>query len=146
MPDIYCSPSRLNQIFINLITNAVQAMNGEGELRLSTSSRGDWVEVVIEDTGCGIPEENLSKIMDPFFTTKPVGKGTGLGLSIVHQIVQEHEGQLLIDSRVGVGSRFTLGLPVRRGQTGQDDNATVSVAGETSTVSGDSDAANQEVA
>ncbi|MEM7220454.1 MAG: ATP-binding protein [Pseudomonadota bacterium] len=129
VPDIYCSPSRLNQVFINLITNAVQAMGEGGELTLSTSSRGDWVEVVIEDTGCGIAEENLSKIMDPFFTTKPVGKGTGLGLSIVHKIVQEHEGQLLIDSRVGVGSRFTLGLPVRRSEASGEDDATVSLAG-----------------
>jgi signal transduction histidine kinase len=114
VPDIFCSPSRLNQVFINLITNAVQAMDGKGTLKLGASSREDWVEITLEDTGCGIPEENLNKIMDPFFTTKPVGKGTGLGLSIVHQIVEEHEGQLLVDSKEGVGTRFTLGFPVRR--------------------------------
>lgn len=114
VPDIFCSPSRLNQVFINLITNAVQAMDGKGLLKLSISSRNDWIEVGIEDSGCGIPEEHLSKIMDPFFTTKPVGQGTGLGLSIVHQIVEEHQGQLLVDSKDGVGTRFTLGFPVRR--------------------------------
>ncbi len=114
VPDIFCSPSRLNQVFINLITNAVQAMDGKGTLKLGASSRDDWVEITLEDTGCGIPEENLNKIMDPFFTTKPVGKGTGLGLSIVHQIVEEHEGQLLVDSKEGIGTRFTLGFPVRR--------------------------------
>ncbi len=114
VPDIFCAPSRLNQVFINLVTNAVQAMDGKGTLSIGTSARGDWVEVTVQDTGCGIPEENLTKIMDPFFTTKPVGKGTGLGLSIVHQIIEEHEGQLLVDSKAGIGTRFTLGFPVRR--------------------------------
>lgn len=132
VPDIFCSPSRLNQVFINLITNAVQAMDGKGTLSISTSARGDWVEVTVQDTGCGIPEENLTKIMDPFFTTKPVGKGTGLGLSIVHQIVEEHEGQLLVDSKQGVGTRFTLGFPVRRSgsKTGdKSDKKSVSIVG-----------------
>jgi signal transduction histidine kinase len=112
--DIFCSPSRVNQIFINLVTNAVQAMDGKGKLTISVSQRDDWVDVTFEDTGCGIPEENLSKIMDPFFTTKPVGQGTGLGLSIVRQIVEEHQGQVLVDSKVGHGTRITIGLPVRR--------------------------------
>ena len=130
VPDIFCSPSRLNQVFINLITNAVQAMDGKGKLAISTSSRGDWVEITMQDTGCGIPEENLTKIMDPFFTTKPVGKGTGLGLSIVHQIIEEHEGQLLVDSKVGAGTRFTLGFPVRRsGSATRDDKKSVSIVG-----------------
>ena len=130
VPDIFCSPSRLNQVFINLITNAVQAMDGKGKLAISTSSRGDWVEITMQDTGCGIPEENLTKIMDPFFTTKPVGKGTGLGLSIVHQIIEEHEGQLLVDSKVGAGTRFTLGFPVRRsGSATKDDKKSVSIVG-----------------
>ncbi len=118
VPDIYCSPSRINQVFINLITNAVQAMDGKGKLKLTTQQIDNWVEVVVEDNGCGIPEENLSKIMDPFFTTKPVGKGTGLGLSIVHKIVQEHGGQVLIDSKEGVGTRITLGFPIREVASG----------------------------
>ncbi len=130
VPDIFCSPSRLNQVFINLITNAIQAMDGKGRLSISTSARGDWVEVSVQDNGCGIPEENLTKIMDPFFTTKPVGKGTGLGLSIVHQIVEEHEGQLLVDSKLGVGTRFTLGFPVRRSPAGtRNDKKNVSIVG-----------------
>jgi len=132
VPDIFCSPSRLNQVFINLITNAVQAMDGKGTLSIGTSARGDWVEVTVQDTGCGIPEENLTKIMDPFFTTKPVGKGTGLGLSIVHQIVEEHEGQLLVDSKQGVGTRFTLGFPVRRSSSRSADKSekkSVSIVG-----------------
>jgi len=130
VPDIFCSPSRLNQVFINLITNAVQAMDGKGTLTLSASARGDWVEVVLRDTGCGIPEENLTKIMDPFFTTKPVGKGTGLGLSIVHQIIEEHEGQMLVDSKVGIGTQFTIGFPVRRAGSGRsDDQKSLSIVG-----------------
>jgi len=131
VPDIFCAPSRLNQVFINLVTNAVQAMDGKGTLTIGTSARGNWVEVTVQDTGCGIPEENLTKIMDPFFTTKPVGKGTGLGLSIVHQIIEEHEGQLLVDSKTGIGTRFTLGFPVRRsGSPKSIDEKNVSIVGE----------------
>lgn len=114
VPDIFCAPSKLNQVFTNLITNAAQAMDGKGTLKISTRHQNNWVEVIFEDTGCGIPEEHLSKIMDPFFTTKPVGQGTGLGLSIVHKIVDEHQGQILIDSKLGVGTRIALGFPVRR--------------------------------
>ena len=117
VPEIYCSPSRLNQVFINIITNAVQAMDGRGVLKISTAynqtSQGDSVEVVFEDTGCGIPAEYLTKIMDPFFTTKPVGEGTGLGLSIVRQIVEQHEGQIFVDSKENVGTRIVLSFPVK---------------------------------
>ena len=70
------------------------------------------VEIVVEDTGCGIPQDYLDKVMDPFFTTKPVGQGTGLGLSIVRQIVDQHGGQIFIDSREGVGTKITLNFPV----------------------------------
>ncbi|MEE8243648.1 MAG: ATP-binding protein, partial [Pseudomonadales bacterium] len=113
VPRIYCSPARINQVFINLITNAAHAMNGKGRLSIRTRCAGDWVEIVFEDTGCGIPEEHLHKIMDPFFTTKPAGGGSGLGLSIVRQIVEEHHGQILVDSKVGHGTRITLGFPIR---------------------------------
>ncbi len=113
VPRIYCSPARINQVFINLITNAAHAMNGKGRLSIRTRCAGDWVEIVFEDTGCGIPEEHLNKIMDPFFTTKPAGGGSGLGLSIVRQIVEEHHGQILVDSKVGHGTRITLGFPIR---------------------------------
>ena len=116
VPRIICSPSRINQVFINLITNAAQAMNGEGRLSITIRCADDWVEIVFEDTGCGIPEEHLNKIMDPFFTTKPPGEGTGLGLSIVRQIVEEHHGQILVDSKVGHGTRITLGFPIRGGE------------------------------
>ena len=144
VPDIYCSPSRLNQVFINLITNAVQAMDGKGVLTISTSAKDEWVEVCIEDTGCGIPEEHISKIMDPFFTTKPVGEGTGLGLSIVHQIVEEHHGQLLVDSKEGNGTRFTLGFPVRRSASASNTGGSISAVTQPGDLSAGSD--NNEVA
>jgi signal transduction histidine kinase len=114
VPEIMCAPSRVNQVFINLITNAVQAMDGQGELRIATYADDDgWVHVEIRDTGCGIPEENLQRVLDPFFTTKPVGQGTGLGLSIVRKIMDEHHGTMHIDSRVGVGTQITLSFPVQ---------------------------------
>jgi signal transduction histidine kinase len=113
VPEILCAPSKINQVFINLITNAVQAMDGAGTLTIRTRQADDWVEVDVEDTGCGIPAENLSKIMDPFFTTKPVGQGTGLGMSIVSKIIDEHGGMLDVQSEVGVGTKFTIRLPIR---------------------------------
>ncbi len=109
--EIFCSPARINQIFVNLVTNAAQAMDGEGTLRISVHPVDDCVEIAFEDTGCGIAEEDLTKIMDPFFTTKPVGQGTGLGLSIVHQIVQQHHGNLDVSSEVGKGTRIAVRLP-----------------------------------
>lgn len=125
VPEILCAPSRVNQVFINLITNAAQAMEGKGVLRISTyADRDGWVHVEIRDTGCGIPEENLNKVLDPFFTTKPVGQGTGLGLSIVRKIMDEHGGKLTIDSRVGVGTQITLSFPVDgAGEFGRNDPA-----------------------
>jgi signal transduction histidine kinase len=114
VPQIRCAPSRLNQVFINLVTNAVQAMDGKGRLELATRHLGDEVEVSITDTGCGIPEEHLAKIMDPFFTTKPVGEGTGLGMSIVRTIVEEHGGRLDVSSVVGVGTTMTVTLPLKK--------------------------------
>ncbi|MBV1906789.1 MAG: GHKL domain-containing protein [Pseudomonadales bacterium] len=111
VPDILCAPSQINQIFINLITNAIQAMDGKGKLTLSTQLVEHWVEVVVQDEGCGISEEHISKVLDPFFTTKPVGKGTGLGLSIVNQIVEEHHGTIDISSKPGVGTRIAIRLP-----------------------------------
>ena len=117
VPLILCAPSRINQIFINLVTNAVQAMDGKGTLTITTKAREGWVDIEVCDTGCGIPAEHLDKIMDPFFTTKPVGQGTGLGLSIVRRIVDEHGGRITVDSQVGVGTSITISLPIDRGVT-----------------------------
>ena len=113
VPEILCAPSRVNQVFINLITNAAQAMDGRGTLTLATGMNDDGlVFISVGDTGCGIPEDQLDKVLDPFFTTKPVGEGTGLGLSIVRKIMDEHGGRLEIDSEEGAGTRIALSFPV----------------------------------
>lgn len=115
IPEIQCSPSQINQVFLNIITNAAQAIEGQGDITITTKRHGAaHVAIAIADTGCGIPEENLSKIRDPFFTTKEVGTGTGLGLSIVDEIIRSHYGELQIESEVGKGSVFTVILPVKR--------------------------------
>ncbi len=114
IPAITCSPSQLNQVFLNLINNAAQAIeSNHGELTLSTRREGtDHVAVEISDTGKGIPPEIMSKIFDPFFTTKAVGKGTGLGLSISYKIIEQHGGRISVDSIMGKGTRFTIVLPL----------------------------------
>ncbi len=115
VPEIQCSPSQINQVFLNIITNAAQAIETEGEIVITTRLHdANHVAIRISDTGCGIPEENLSKIRDPFFTTKEVGTGTGLGLSIVDEIIRSHHGELLVESEVGKGSAFTIVLPIRQ--------------------------------
>jgi two-component system NtrC family sensor kinase len=114
IPEIQCSPSQINQVFLNIITNASQAIESFGEIAITTRVHdANHVGIRISDTGCGIPEENLSKIRDPFFTTKEVGTGTGLGLSIVDEIIRSHHGQLLVESQVGKGSVFTIVLPIK---------------------------------
>ena len=115
LPLIECSPSKINQVFLNLITNAAQAIDDRGEIVISSKMHDDdHVIVAIADTGCGISEENLSKIRDPFFTTKDVGTGTGLGLSIVDEIIRSHGGELRIESEVGRGSTFSVILPIHQ--------------------------------
>ncbi len=112
VPSIYCSPSQINQIFLNLITNAADAIEDSGEIAVTTWVEDDTVKIKISDTGAGIPEELLEKIRDPFFTTKEVGKGTGLGMSIVDRIIDSHNGTLDIESEVGKGTAMTVTLPV----------------------------------
>jgi signal transduction histidine kinase len=120
IPEIECSPSQINQVFLNIITNAAQAIETQGEIVITTKLYDpDHVAIRIADTGCGIPEENLSKIRDPFFTTKEVGTGTGLGLSIVDEIVRSHFGELQVESEVGKGSAFTVILPIKRPRSGE---------------------------
>jgi signal transduction histidine kinase len=123
VPAILCAPSKINQVFINLVTNAVQAMDGKGTLTITTKAREAYVDIEVCDTGCGIAPEHLNKVMDPFFTTKPVGQGTGLGLSIVRKIVDEHGGKISVDSKVGVGTTITISLPIDRGVSGAAEDA-----------------------
>jgi two-component system NtrC family sensor kinase len=113
IPDITCAPSQINQVFLNLITNAVQAMPEErGSITLTSRKEGEGVAVDVEDDGSGIPPEVMSKIFDPFFTTKEIGKGTGLGLSISYKIIQEHGGKISVESKPGHGTKFTVWLPL----------------------------------
>ena len=114
IPSITCSPSQINQVFLNLINNAAQAIeSGPGVITLTTRREGvEHVAVEVGDNGKGIPPEILPKIFDPFFTTKDVGKGTGLGLSIVYKIVEQHGGSISVDTTVGVGTKFTMVLPL----------------------------------
>jgi PAS domain S-box-containing protein len=119
IPAIKGYPQQLNQVFMNILVNAAQAIEKKGEIAIRTSKVDDQVEVKISDTGSGIPEENLQKIFDPFFTTKDVGKGTGLGMNIAYNIVKKHHGTIAVDSQVGKGTTFTIRLPVN-GFDGED--------------------------
>jgi two-component system NtrC family sensor kinase len=112
LPPLLMDMSRMKQVFLNLITNALQAMPGEGTLTIRTERNENKVVAHIRDTGEGISEENLPRIFEPFFTTKPVGQGAGLGLAVSLGIVQEHGGQVQVDSHVGEGSTFTVWLPL----------------------------------
>jgi two-component system NtrC family sensor kinase len=114
LPTIQADPAQLQQVFVNLLNNAAEAMEGGGTITLATRPvDSQWVEIKVSDTGCGIPEENLGKLFTPFFTTKALGKGTGLGLSIVYGIIKMHRGQIAVQSQVGQGTTFTVTLPVQ---------------------------------
>jgi PAS domain S-box-containing protein len=114
LPKVLCYPHQLNQVFMNLLVNAAQAIPERGDIWVKTWAEGDSVYVDVRDTGTGIPEEQRSKIFDPFFTTKPVGQGTGLGLSIVYGIVERHGGTVRVESRLGEGTTFHLSFPIER--------------------------------
>ncbi|MFH0730330.1 MAG: ATP-binding protein [Pseudomonadota bacterium] len=113
LPQTMCNPGQLNQVFMNILVNAAQAIEHQGEIDIVTRKAGDAIVIEISDTGCGIPPDKLNRIFEPFFTTKEVGKGTGLGLSIVYDIVEKHGGEIAVDSRPGHGTRFTISLPIR---------------------------------
>jgi signal transduction histidine kinase len=114
IPDIECLPSEINQVLLNLLLNAVQAVETHGTITVRSGGEDGKVWVEVADTGCGIPPENLKHIYDPFFTTKPVGTGTGLGLSITYGIVRKHGGRIDVQSEPGKGTTFRVTLPVRR--------------------------------
>ncbi len=118
IPKVMCYASQLNQVFMNILSNAAQAIDGKGKITISTSSekssnKEEWAIVKIKDSGKGISQDKVDKIFDPFFTTKGVGQGTGLGLSITYGIVEKHDGEIIVSSELGVGTEFTLRLPVK---------------------------------
>ena len=113
LPKILCFPGELNQVFLNLLTNAAQAIETRGEIRVITRIQNGHILIQISDTGSGIKPENIPKIFDPFFTTKPVGQGTGLGLSISHGIVKKHGGEILVESERGKGTTVKILIPMK---------------------------------
>ena len=110
LPEVRCYPQQLNQVFMNLLVNAAQAIEKKGEIRILTRAFDGYVEIKISDTGKGIPEEDISKIFDPFFTTKEVGKGTGLGLNVAYNVIQRHKATIDVESEVGKGTTFSIRL------------------------------------
>ncbi|MGZ4097797.1 MAG: 7TM diverse intracellular signaling domain-containing protein, partial [Bacteroidia bacterium] len=118
-PQVECFPGKLNQVFMNILNNAVHAVglkkykNGEGKIIIKTSLVNDQIEIRIKDNGIGIAKANQSKIFEPFYTTKPVGAGTGLGLSIVYGIINSHNGTIEINSQENEGAEFVIRLPLR---------------------------------
>ena len=123
---VECYPAQLNQVFLNIITNAVQAIPEFGKITIKTWSENGSAKISIADTGIGIPEANLKRIFEPFFTTKPVGQGTGLGLSIVYKIIERHEGKIEVKSKVGEGTEFIITLPLRQEKAHIDPALTIS--------------------
>jgi len=112
LPEIFVDPVQLNQVIVNLVINALQAMPRGGRLTIHTRAEGDYVFLTIEDTGTGMGEEVLKQIFTPFFTTKEVGLGTGLGLPVVHGIITSHGGTIHVDTKIGSGTRFEIRLPI----------------------------------
>ena len=117
LPSINCLPQQLSQIFINLLVNAAQAIEDQGVITVNTRKENDWAVVEICDNGSGIPPESLERIFDAFYTTRGVGKGTGLGLSICNDIIQKHQGEITVASKVGEGTCFTIKLPLSGGES-----------------------------
>jgi len=113
VPEIECIPTQINQVFMNLLMNASQAIKDRGRITIRSGLEGTNVWMEVEDTGVGIEPQNLNRVFDPFFTTKPVGKGTGLGLSLSYGIVQKHGGRIEVRSEVGKGTVFRVVLPIQ---------------------------------
>ncbi len=112
IPQTRCNPGQLNQVFMNILLNAGHAIRDKGEIRVRTRHENGRINVVISDTGGGMPPEVQKRIFEPFFTTKDVGKGTGLGLSIAYDIIKKHDGDISVESAIGKGSSFTICIPV----------------------------------
>jgi two-component system NtrC family sensor kinase len=112
LPEILCHPNQLNQVMLNLLVNAAQAIEGKGEIFIKTERQGDNAVIEVRDTGRGIAKEDLDKIFDAGFTTKGAGVGTGLGLSIVRKIVEDHGGSIEVESEVGKGTLMRITLPI----------------------------------
>ena len=122
LPSVIADSDQLQQVFTNLTLNAIQAMPSGGKLTVRSSATDGEIRVDVQDTGCGIPKENMSKLFTPFFTTKEKGKGVGLGLAVVHAIIEKHKGRIKVESEVGKGTTFSVYLGVHKDEKGQDTN------------------------
>lgn len=114
LPYVECKAGKINQVIMNIISNAIDSIKDKGEISISTQTKGNSVSISIKDNGSGIPDEVLPKIFDPFYTTKDVGQGTGLGLAISNEIVKEHNGKIDVISQVGKGTEFIIEIPVKQ--------------------------------
>jgi len=112
IPEVDCFPGQINQVLMNILSNAIQSIPETGKIFISTRVTGDMVKISIKDTGGGMSEEVRKKIYDPFFTTKEVGKGTGLGLYISYGIIEKHNGKIEVFSNVGEGTEFVISIPI----------------------------------
>lgn len=113
IPLIKCYPGKINQAFLNIISNAIDSITEKGKIWITTEYQKNKIQITIKDDGCGMPKEMQEKVFDPFFTTKPVGKGTGLGLSITYGIIKDHNGKISVKSEQHKGSEFTIILPIK---------------------------------
>jgi two-component system NtrC family sensor kinase len=115
IPELVTDRNQLQQVLLNILNNSIDAMSGRGKITITTSLEGKKVRITLTDTGKGIKPDHLDKIFMPFFTTKEVGKGTGLGLSVSYGIIKNLGGEITVASTVGVGTTFTITLPIRPG-------------------------------
>ena len=111
---VECNPGQINQVFLNILSNAAQAIKSTGNIWIETKQENDYFVVEIKDDGIGMPENILSKIFDPFFTTKEIGEGTGLGLSISYSILKNHGGTIEVNSKINEGTVFRIKLPLKK--------------------------------
>jgi hemerythrin-like metal-binding protein len=112
LPEVRCVPAQINQVFLNLLVNAAQAIDGHGTITLRSQAEGPWVWIEVADSGCGMDETTQRRMFEPFFTTKPVGTGTGLGMSLTYDIIKKHGGRIDVSSSLGKGSVIRLWLPI----------------------------------
>jgi two-component system NtrC family sensor kinase len=119
LPAVYSDPPLLRQVILNLLVNASHAIEKDGVIDVTTATENGAVEIIVRDTGCGIPNENLDRIFTPFFSTKPQGKGTGLGLAICRGIIERLGGYISVKSDVGRSTAFTIHLPIQRRVQGE---------------------------
>lgn len=114
LPPVTCQVAQVNQVFCSILLNAAQAIDGPGRIVVTTRENAGWVEIDIADSGPGIAPENLSRLFEPFFTTRPAGQGSGLGLTVAYRIIEQHGGSIAVTSQMGHGACFTISLPLRQ--------------------------------